>query len=99
VGHTAGAQVHRVRSDSKSGVKGVRFNPANDSWSAYVYRNGHAYNEGTFFNQEQAVEAYERALKRENPDLHAAPEVVDRSKLPGPVRRGEEEAACVGEGR
>src|SRR6516162_1577812 len=34
---------HRVRSDSKSGVKGVRYNPETDTWSAFVYRGGRAY--------------------------------------------------------
>jgi hypothetical protein len=29
---------HRVRRDSKSGVKGVRYNAGTDSWSAYVQR-------------------------------------------------------------
>ena len=33
---------HRVRRDSKSGVKGVRLNPDTGTWSAYTYRNGHA---------------------------------------------------------
>jgi hypothetical protein len=47
---------------------------------------------------EKAVAAYERALKRENPEPHSAPDVVDRSKLPAPSRQGEE-AACVGEAR
>jgi hypothetical protein len=90
---------HRVRSDSKSGVKGVRFNEETGTWSAYVYRNGHAYHVDTFYTMEQAVDAYEQALKRENPDLHSAPAVVDRSKLPAPVQQGEAEAACVGEAR
>ncbi len=31
-------QHHRVRRDSKSGTKGVRYNPESESWSAYVYR-------------------------------------------------------------
>ena len=70
---------HRVRSDSKSGVKGVRYDPENDSWSAYVYRNGHCYHVGTYYTQEQAVAAYESELKKENPELHTAPERVERS--------------------
>jgi hypothetical protein len=90
---------HRVRRDTKSGVKGVRFNPANESWSAYVYRNGHAYHVGTYFSREQAVAAYEQALRRENPDLHAAPKAVERPGNPGPVRRENPDAACLTEGR
>ena len=54
---------HRVRRDSKSGVKGVRYNPEGDSWSAFVYRRGHAYLVGTYYSQEAAVAAYERELK------------------------------------
>jgi hypothetical protein len=90
---------HRVRSDSKSGVKGVRYNPENDSWSAYVYRNGHAYHVGTYFTPEQASAAYEDALRRENPDLHTAPMVVDRSGNPVHVQRAEPESPCQGERR
>src|SRR5215472_3288661 len=32
-------QHHRVRRDSKNGVKGVRANPEGKTWSAIVYRN------------------------------------------------------------
>jgi hypothetical protein len=70
---------HRVRSDSKSGVKGVRYNPENDSWSAYVYRYGHCYHVGTYSTQEHAVAAYGSELRKENPCLHTAPEKVERS--------------------
>jgi hypothetical protein len=35
-------QHHRVRSESKSGVKGVRYNPETDTWSAEVYRSDRA---------------------------------------------------------
>jgi hypothetical protein len=59
-------------------VKGVRYNPESDSWSAYVYRHGHCYHVGTYFSKEQAVAAYESALKNENPDLHTAPARVER---------------------
>jgi hypothetical protein len=73
---------HRVRSDSKSGIKGVRHNPEFDTWSAYVYRGGRAYHVGTFYSQEQAKAAYEAELREENPDLHAAPERVKRESIP-----------------
>src|ERR1700722_521583 len=53
-------QHHRVRSDSKSGTKGVRLNDDGRSWSAYTYRNGHCYHLGTFGAKEQAVAAYKR---------------------------------------
>jgi hypothetical protein len=90
---------HRVRSDSRSGVKGVRFNPEGNSWSAYVYRQGHCYHVGTFYSQEQAVEAYEQELRRENPDLHRAPDVVQRQVSPVPVQREKPDRARLSEGR
>ena len=69
---------HRVRHDSNSGVKGVRHNPTNDSYSAFTYRNGHAYRIGTYYTKEQAIQAYEEELRKENPDLANAPEIVER---------------------
>jgi hypothetical protein len=83
---------HRVRSDSESGVKGVRYNPGSNSWSAYVYRYGHCYHVGTYFTREQAQAAYERDLRRENPELHTAPARVERPSNPLPVQRGDPEA-------
>jgi hypothetical protein len=64
---------HRVRSDSKSGVKGVRHNPESGTWSAYVYRDGRCRHVATYYSREQAQAAYEEELARENPELHAAP--------------------------
>jgi len=87
------------RSDSKSGVKGVRYNPENDSWSAYVYRYGHCYHVGTYFTKERAIAAYETALKNENPDLHTAPEKVERSSSSGTVQRSEPDELCTNERR
>jgi hypothetical protein len=72
---------HRVRRDSKSGVKGVQYNAETDTWSANVYRNGRAHHVGTFYAQEEAVAAYEAALRKENPDLHSAPARVERDAL------------------
>jgi hypothetical protein len=43
-----------------------------------VYRNGQAWRVGTFLTKKDAVDAYHEALRRENPDLHTAPEVVER---------------------
>jgi HNH endonuclease len=88
---------HRVRRDSKSGVKGVRFNPANESWSAYVYRHSHCYHVGTYFTREQAVAAYEQELRRENPDLYTAPDRVERPGTPGPMQRGKPDGPCLSE--
>jgi len=90
---------HRVRRDSKSGVKGVRYNAGTDSWSAYVHRHGHAYHVGTFSSPEAAAQAYEAELRRESPDLHRAPERVERPGNPAPVQRGNPDAPCLIEGR
>src|SRR3954470_15811238 len=43
---------HRVRRDSKSGVKGVRYNPEGRTWSAFTYRHGHGYLVGTYGSKE-----------------------------------------------
>jgi hypothetical protein len=83
---------HRVRSDSRSGVKGVRFNPDGGTWTAVTYRQGRCYHVGTYFTREQAQAAYEAELKKENPDLHAAPARVERPSNPVPVQRGDPEA-------
>jgi hypothetical protein len=88
-------QHHRVRSDSKSRVKGVRYNPESDSWSAYAYRHGHCYRVGTYYSQEQATAAYEQELRTENPDLHAAPERVERDGNAGADQRGNSEGQCL----
>jgi hypothetical protein len=90
---------HRVRSDSRSGVKGVRFNPDGGTWTAITYRHGHCYHVGTYFTQEQAQAAYERDLRRENPDLHTAPDRVDRPGSPGPVQPNNPGGPCLSERR
>jgi hypothetical protein len=72
---------HRVRSDSKSGVKGVHFNHEGRTWSAFTYRHGHCYNIGTFYTQGEAVRAYEEEVAKENPDLAKAPIRVERREL------------------
>ena len=69
---------HRVRSDSKTGVKGVKYNRRPGTWSVDVYRGGSSTRLGTFLTKEHAIAAYEKALKKENPDLHIAPETVKR---------------------
>src|SRR5215831_2613643 len=73
---------HRVRRDSKSGVKGVRYDLETDTWSAVIYRNGRGYTIGTFHSEAAAAGAYESALINENPDLHRAPGRVDRPSNP-----------------
>ena len=71
-------QHHRVRRDSKNGVKGVRANPEGKTWSALVYRDGRCCTIGTFTSEAAASQAYESAMIRENPDLHTAPAKVER---------------------
>jgi hypothetical protein len=90
-------QHHRVRSDSKSGAKGVRYNEDGDSWSAYLYRGGNAYHLGTFYHREQAEAAYQEALRSENPELHTAPERVDRPNNARPVQQEKPDGACLSE--
>jgi HNH endonuclease/AP2 domain len=73
---------HRVRRDSKSGIKGVRFNPDSGTWSAYVYRYNHAYHVGTYYSEDAAARAYEAELRKENPELANAPQRVERRAEP-----------------
>jgi hypothetical protein len=87
-------QHHRVRSDSKSGMKGVRYNPESDSWSAYTYRHGHCYHVGTYYLQEQAEAAYQEELRKENPDLHGAPARVELESSDRAVHCGNPEGSC-----
>jgi hypothetical protein len=70
-------QHHRVRSDCKAGAKGISYDPA-IGYTAAIHRNGHRYAVGTFANRWEAEDAYEEAVKRENPDLYQAPEIVQR---------------------
>jgi hypothetical protein len=65
-----------VRRDSKSGAKGVRENPDGLTWSANIYRGDRCHHVGTFDSIEEAAQAYENALRQENPDLHAEREVL-----------------------
>ena len=82
-------QHHRVRRDSKSGLKGVGYEPEIDRWTAQMYRGGHCYGLGIYRSQEEAMAAYEAALRRENPDLHGAPRTVERHAVPTDVQRDE----------
>lgn len=93
---TEARQHHRTRRDSTSGVKGVRYNAVTDSWNAYAYRQGQCYHVGTYGSKEEAQHAYESMLRKENPDLHAAPERVERTGIAGPDRRGNPDAANQG---
>ena len=68
----------RARSNSKSGIKGISYNRRPRTWSVDIYRDGQVWRVGTFFTLKDAQEAYDRALRRENPDLHTAPARVER---------------------
>lgn len=82
VSHEEARQHHRVRCDSKSGIKGVKYNPGFNTWSAYVYRHGHCYHIGTYATKEAAEAAYAAALKKENPELHKTPMPVEQASNP-----------------
>jgi hypothetical protein len=72
---------HRVRKDSKSGIKGVRYHPDTDTWSAYVYRQGRCIPIGTFLTKEEASSAYQAEVRKEAPELHGAPKIVQRAGM------------------
>jgi AP2 domain len=90
---------HRVRRDSKSGIKGVRYNPESDSYSAYVYRHGRAYHVGTYPTSEQASRAYQEELEKENPVLRNAPKAVERPCNPAPLQRSNPDGVCLYQGQ
>jgi hypothetical protein len=78
----------RARSDSESGIKGLTYNRRPRTWSVNVYRNGHAKRVGTFWTKQDALDAYHQVLRRENPELHSAPEVIERIR-PMPENQAE----------
>jgi hypothetical protein len=80
---------HRVRSDSQSMIKGLTYNPRPRTWSVNIYHNGSAKRVGTFFTQQEALDAYREAVLRENPDLYAAPEVIARGPQAVPVEEAQ----------
>jgi hypothetical protein len=53
---------HRVRSDNKTGSKGISYNDYAKTWSADVYRNGTCKRVGTFNTRQEAITEYERAV-------------------------------------
>jgi len=69
----------RVRSNSKSGIKGIRYNARAQTWTARMYRDGQLVTIGTFNWRQDAIDAYEKRMKSENRDLPKGP---DRVELP-----------------
>jgi len=67
----------RVKSTSRSGIKGVHYNESPNTWTARMYRNGQLITIGTYLEKQYAIEAYEEALRRETPDLPTAPARVE----------------------
>jgi hypothetical protein len=82
----------RARSNSQSGIKGISHNPRPRTWSVDIYRNGQAWRVGTFLTLNEAQDAHQEALRRENPDLHAAPERVERPSNQEPTQRSDPHA-------
>jgi hypothetical protein len=56
-----------------------------------VYRNGQAKRVGTFLTLKEAQDAHQEALLRENPDLHTAPERVERASNVATVQRNSQD--------
>jgi hypothetical protein len=54
---------NRVRKDSRTGVKGLRFDSFTGRWYAAFSRRGKSYYVGSFPTQEQARAAYRQAVK------------------------------------
>ena len=69
---------NRVRRDSKTGIKGVRFSPSSYTWSAYIFRDGICCKIGTYDSREEAVKAYEDEVMKENAHLFNGPPVVEQ---------------------
>jgi hypothetical protein len=89
----------QARSNSESGIKGISYNRRPGTWSVDIYRDGQAERVGTFLTLQDAKEAHQTALWRENPDLHTAPERVARSNNPAPVQRSDPDAPRLIEAR
>jgi hypothetical protein len=77
----------QARSNSESGIKGISYNRRPGTWTVDIYRDGRAQRVGTFLTLQDAREAHQAALRRENPHLHTAPERVERPSNPVPVQR------------
>jgi hypothetical protein len=65
---------HRVRRDSSTGVKGLRYNKSARKWYASITRHGVVHYLGAFDTKEIALDAYREAEERlSEPPLSANP--------------------------
>lgn len=55
---------HRVRKDSKTGLKGVKYDEKANSWRAQIRVDGVLLHLGSFYTAAEASAAYERACDR-----------------------------------
>lgn len=78
---------HRVRRDSRTGLKGIRFNSSSRKWTALFYRNGNCLCLGTFDTQEAAMSAYQKAANGEQSDSPAAPQSAGNALMSEPAQQ------------
>jgi hypothetical protein len=86
----------RARSNSRSGIKGITYNRGPRTWSVDLYRDGQTQRVGTFLTLKDAQDAHREALRQENPDLHAAPERVERPSASGSTQQVEDAGSKEG---
>ena len=70
-----------------------------NTYSVDVQREGQAMRVGTFDRLQDAKDALKERLLLEDPDLHSAPERVERVGIAAPDRRGSPEAPNLAERR
>jgi len=63
---------NRVRKDSETGVKGVKYHPASGSWQAVLTVYGKPQHVGCFGSKKDAIAAYEAERRRYFPDQPTA---------------------------
>ena len=83
---------NRVRTDSGTGVKGVKYHAASGTWQAVITVDGKPLHLGTFWTEDTALAEYEAARRRYFPDQPEATGDATKvspapSKLPESVQR------------
>jgi hypothetical protein len=81
---------HRVRKDSESGLKGLRYNRSARKWYASITRFGVFYHLGAFDTKEMALQAYQEASER-----FSQPPAQDPAR-PKKARPARNEGRCRG---